>query len=139
MIEVNTNYFIQSNAVGIMSVPPTQLLEDSFSSSVGMLTDTVVSIKSFSGLNEEAFQDYSGFFNVEKLLRLSSVSFHHRPETLVYGFYRGRKRITIEKLHLQPETKRYLGINSEEESHEHKPTSSLVCQSGPPSSDPLDF
>eukprot|EP01102_Stenamoeba_stenopodia_P017636 TRINITY_DN635_c0_g1_i3.p1 TRINITY_DN635_c0_g1~~TRINITY_DN635_c0_g1_i3.p1 ORF type:complete len:459 (+),score=142.53 TRINITY_DN635_c0_g1_i3:106-1377(+) len=123
--------------VGMVSVVPSAITDRSYR--ISSIVDAIVTLRSFAGNGEDvndAFKDYSGFLYIEKLLRLGGLAFQSRPETLVYGFYKSRKRFVIEKLHLQPESKRF----SSSQSEQPPILSELLCQPSLPSGDSiLDF
>ena len=52
-----------------------------------------------------AFKDYDGFFNVDKLPRVDSLT-RHLPDTISYVFARRRHKLIVEVFSLPPELTR---------------------------------
>jgi hypothetical protein len=72
------------------------------------LSDFVIEMNSFTGNDVENtfFTDYTGFFNLKKLLKINSLNFNFNPDTLNYTFNLKKRKFYIERFVLPPEESR---------------------------------
>ncbi|KAL6067875.1 Elongator subunit elp4 [Balamuthia mandrillaris] len=146
--------FLRSSLAVCFITIPQHLYSSSFLRKAAHACDTVTTIHSFKGSGDQvstAYKDYSGLFDIIKLPRLNSLM-THLPDTLNYAFKVGRRKLSIEKLHLPPETVRDAQdeettvisskkVEVEKESGEvvPNPVSSLLCAPSAGRNNPLDF